>query len=191
MLLLILSSTTTTLKNMKKSLTIVCMLISHITYADVPENQTEEVKHLLDFVSQSSCTINRNGTNHAGPKASKHIEKKYNYFKDEIKTTEDFIQYSATKSTITGSYYMVSCPNQKNIKTQQWLLNELLKLRKKHITNNPKESTTHCSDPRPQICTMEYVPVCASLKNNTTKTYASGCSACADKKVISYSPGDC
>ncbi len=176
---------------MKKILVILCLIIFNTTYADVPSNQATEVKHLLNFVRQSNCIINRNGTKHIGSEAVNHIENKYNYFRDEIRNTEDFIKYSATKSTLSGNYYTVTCNDKKTIKTQQWLLNELSQFRKSHTTNNLKNKSIICTDPRPQICTLEYMPVCATLNNKVTKTFASACSACANKKVISYKPDDC
>jgi len=48
-----------------------------------------------------------------------------------------------------------------------------------------------CTEPRPQICTQEYVPVCASLKDGTKRTYPSGCSACSDANVVSYLLDQC
>jgi hypothetical protein len=45
---------------------------------------------------------------------------------------------------------------------------------------------TVCTDPRPQICTREYRPVCAILSDGSTKTYATGCTACSDPKVSGY-----
>ncbi len=48
-----------------------------------------------------------------------------------------------------------------------------------------------CADPRPQVCTMEYNPVCATLVAGGTKQYASGCNACADDAVSAYLPGPC
>lgn len=61
---------------------------------------------------------------------------------------------------------------------------------------------TQCSDPRPEICTQEYNPVCAIKKVDaqcvTTpceptehKTYSTGCTACADSSVTMYKPGAC
>jgi len=48
---------------------------------------------------------------------------------------------------------------------------------------------------RPDICTEEYNPVCATYPcygdEYCTKTYSNGCFACGDKKVIAYRPGDC
>ncbi len=48
-----------------------------------------------------------------------------------------------------------------------------------------------CKEPRPQICTREYNPVCATLQDGSEKTYATGCTACAEKIVSTYRPGAC
>ncbi len=56
----------------------------------------------------------------------------------------------------------------------------------------PKQGAfVQCTEPRPQICTREYNPVCATLEGGGTQTYATGCTACADAKVTGYSPGAC
>ena len=111
--------------HISQKLVIICLLISQAVFADVPENQIKEVSHLLTFVKNSGCTINRNGTDHPAKKGVSHIENKYDYFRDDIQNTEDFIEYSATKSTMSGDYYMVTCPGKETIKTQDWLLTEL------------------------------------------------------------------
>jgi len=51
--------------------------------------------------------------------------------------------------------------------------------------------TTACTDPRPQVCTLEYNPTCAVLATGERKEYASPCNACADDQVASYEPGAC
>jgi hypothetical protein len=48
-----------------------------------------------------------------------------------------------------------------------------------------------CLDPRPQVCTMEYDPVCATLEDGSEATYSNACGACADAGVRSYRPGTC
>ena len=59
-----------------------------------------------------------------------------------------------------------------------------------------------CTEPRPQICTHDYNPVCATRDTGircvttpcpTTEeiTYSNGCAACSDKRVISYRPSSC
>ncbi len=50
---------------------------------------------------------------------------------------------------------------------------------------------TACIEPRPQICTMDYTPVCAALVSGEDKTYSNGCSACADVNVVSHRLAAC
>ena len=115
---------------MKFTISVMIFLLSLSVYADVPDKQKKEVTHLLDFIRNSSCEINRNGSYHSGKEAVKHIEKKYIYFKDQINSTEEFIELSATKSTLSGTHYMINC-NGKIIKTKLWLLKELENFRLK------------------------------------------------------------
>ncbi len=60
-------------------------------------------------------------------------------------------------------------------------------------TQNTESSpnVVQCTEPRPQICTQEYIPVCANLRDGTKRTYASGCVACSDANVVSYRPNRC
>lgn len=50
---------------------------------------------------------------------------------------------------------------------------------------------TACFEPRPQVCTMEYDPVCGQMADGRTKTYSNGCSACSDTLVNGYTVGAC
>jgi hypothetical protein len=50
---------------------------------------------------------------------------------------------------------------------------------------------TQCEEPRPRVCTMDYRPVCASLRDGETKTYSNGCNACADADVIAWVENAC
>jgi len=55
----------------------------------------------------------------------------------------------------------------------------------------PQDPVTQCTDPRPQVCTMEYAPACAQLVAGGSKEYASACNACADDAVAAYVAGPC
>ncbi len=48
-----------------------------------------------------------------------------------------------------------------------------------------------CVEPRPQLCTMQYDPVCGLTADNQNKTYSNACSACSDASVSGHSPGTC
>ena len=85
----------------------------------------DEIDHLLQFVEQTQCQYERNGNMHSGKEAAEHIKMKYHYFKDDIDSTEKFIELSATKSTMSGTFYLVHCPDRPPLKSQTWLLEEL------------------------------------------------------------------
>jgi hypothetical protein len=58
-------------------------------------------------------------------------------------------------------------------------------------THSNDAASVACSEPRPQMCTMDYRPVCAQLENGQLKTYSNGCTACSDTKISSYRDGAC
>jgi len=88
-----------------------------------------EINHLLDAIEQSGCIFIRNGSSHDSKEAKAHIEKKYNYLKKRIKTTEDFIRGAATKSSLSGRPYMMNCGGKKML-TADWLHAELEQYRR-------------------------------------------------------------
>ena len=116
---------------MKQLITLLIIFGLQTATADVPAEQKPEVEHLLEFVRQSDCVMVRNGTEHNVEDATSHIQKKYDYFKDDITSTEDFIRLSATKSTMSGKYYTIRCTDKEVIRTQDWLLEELAVFRNK------------------------------------------------------------
>ncbi len=59
-------------------------------------------------------------------------------------------------------------------------------------TTPPPEATlTACEDPRPQVCTTIYAPVCAVHEDGHRETHASACNACANDTVTAHEPGPC
>ena len=55
----------------------------------------------------------------------------------------------------------------------------------------PEPPVTSCAVPRPQACTMEYIPVCGHLYSGERKTYSNACAACSDSEVSGRHPGAC
>ena len=106
-------------------LVVLLMLLSTAAFADTQN----EIAHLLDFVANTACKYERNGTIYDGVEAQIHIKKKYHYFIDKIKSAEDFIKYSATRSTMSGKKYKILCADTPVQNSEDWLLEELKKFR--------------------------------------------------------------
>ncbi len=99
--------------------------------SDVPDADRHEVLHLLDLLRNSDCAMERNGKRYESEDAYAHVRKKYEYFQDEIRTSEDFIEYSASKSMMSGKYYRVFCKDEPAVLTRNWLLEELRNYRER------------------------------------------------------------
>lgn len=48
-----------------------------------------------------------------------------------------------------------------------------------------------CKEPRPEMCTAIYLPVCGVDKKGELKTYASGCNACSNPQVVGFDEDSC
>ncbi len=103
----------------------VMALLSMDARSDVPDADRHEVLHLLEYLRNSDCAMERNGKKHDSEDAYSHVKRKYEYFQDEIRTSEDFIEYSASKSTMSGKFYRIFCKNESAVLTRDWLLEEL------------------------------------------------------------------
>jgi hypothetical protein len=97
-----------------------------------------EIDHLISHIRHSNCRFIRNDTEHRSEAAVAHIMKKFNYFESKITTTEEFIEYCATKSTLSGKPYKISCPDQETVESRHWLLMELKTFRSGH--KNPSKA---------------------------------------------------
>jgi hypothetical protein len=108
----------------------VFLMLLSVFSLNVLASTQEEINHLLNFVASTDCKYERNGTLHNGTEAVAHINKKYEYYLDDIESAEDFIKYSASKSKMSGKYYKIHCNNKAPVKSQDWLLTELVAYRK-------------------------------------------------------------
>jgi hypothetical protein len=89
------------------------------------ESLDDSTKFLLDYVAKSDATFIRNGQTHTPQEAANHIKAKYEHFKSEIKTPEDFIRLSASKSLLTGQPYLVRTGDGKEVPLSVWLTDAL------------------------------------------------------------------
>jgi len=89
---------------------------------------TGEINTLLDFVANSGCQFTRNGTTYGPAEARDHIAMKYDYVRSHVKSAEDFIEYAATRSSMSGRAYTVECAG-KVTPSGEWLRAELARIR--------------------------------------------------------------
>ncbi len=89
------------------------------------ESLDQTIGYLIDYVGKSNVTFIRNGVSHTPAEAVAHIKGKYQHFKGEIKTPEDFIRLSASKSLLTGKPYLVRTPDGKEMRLDAWLTDAL------------------------------------------------------------------
>ena len=117
-----------------------CLLLwSLVAHAGTELQQ--DVDHLLGFIETSDCTFLRNGRAYDAQEARDHIQKKYNYAKDSIETTEQFIEYTATRSSLSGQPYRVNGAGQEQL-SSEWLIGELRRIRDQQTARNPVSVTT-------------------------------------------------
>ena len=93
------------------------------------EQLQAEIDHLIQTIQNSHCAFIRNGETHSSAEAIEHILKKYEHFKDRIQTTEEFIEYCASKSLLSKQPYQIKCPDQDTVESRLWFLEELKQFR--------------------------------------------------------------
>ncbi len=81
----------------------------------------DTAEYLISTVAKSDATFVRNGSNYTAKEASEHMRRKYDHFKKEIKTPEDFIEKCASKSEMSGKPYTVKFADGKNMRCDEWM----------------------------------------------------------------------
>jgi len=94
------------------------------------ETNKAKIDSLLMAVEKSDAKFVRNGDEHTGKEAAEHMRRKYDHFKKEIKTPDDFIAKCAAKSELSGKPYMVKTADGKSVKCEEWMKARLQDLEK-------------------------------------------------------------
>jgi uncharacterized protein (DUF2345 family) len=84
----------------------------------------------LEYVKNADVVFIRNNREHTADEAAAHMRRKYEHFKDQMKTPEDFIRFAGTKSSLSGKPYQIRMKDGQTILTQKWLEDALEKYRK-------------------------------------------------------------
>jgi hypothetical protein len=107
-------------------------LLGVCTQRAIAEEDLEStIKYLLAYVKNADVVFMRNDREHMPDEAADHMRRKYEHFKDQIRTPEDFIWLAGTKSLMTGKAYQVRMKDGKTVLTQRWLEDALQRYRAK------------------------------------------------------------
>lgn len=87
------------------------------------------IHHLLEYVARSDLTFIRNSGQYTAREASEHMQKKYEHFRKNIGTPEEFIALCATRSLLSGKPYLVISKQGEKLQTGEWLTAELKEYR--------------------------------------------------------------
>lgn len=104
------------------------LVLTAALHAGSAEDVTQEIDHLLQYIESSECIFIRNSREGSAASARTHIQKKYEYFKEQVKTAEDFIRYAATESSMSGKPYRIRC-SSREMDVADWLDAELRRFR--------------------------------------------------------------
>ena len=70
------------------------------------------IESLIDHVgAMSQAVFIRNGASATAAQAAAHLRDKYDYYRDDIATAEDFIRLCGTRSVMSGRPYSVRMPD--------------------------------------------------------------------------------
>lgn len=96
------------------------------------DREKEKIIYLLDMIEQSGAIFVRNGAEHSSKKAREHLELKLQRGGKYAKTAEDFIDNLASTSSLTRSHYMMKFPDGTEVRSGDWLHEQLNSYKSKH-----------------------------------------------------------
>ena len=131
------SSTVMQIKSQNTILLVCLLAVSPLprltTAAAQQENLGKTISYLMNYVENSNLIFIRNSKEHSPAEAAAHMRRKYNYFKDEINTPEDFVRLCASKSLRTGRPYMLRLNDGSELRCDQWMLSVLNRYRREKV----------------------------------------------------------
>jgi hypothetical protein len=117
---------------MKKIFILITLLFSVASFAkDNNGDMQHEISYLFEYLRNSRCEFNRNGTWYGPDEAASHLNRKYQYLlkRGLIKSTEQFIARAASKSSMSGKPYLVKCGESHSVESSIWFTDALLSFR--------------------------------------------------------------
>jgi hypothetical protein len=101
--------------------------VSQPAEAAQPSEQ-DKIAYLLEAVGSSNLVFIRNGLEYSGADARKHLQRKLDYLRSRIHTVDDFINFVASKSSVTGIPYYVKFADGTRLEASVWLRDKLARM---------------------------------------------------------------
>jgi hypothetical protein len=112
---------------MKHCLRVCAILLAFVSLAVARDaREQRRIDFLLHDVEQATDVVFiRNGTEHDGPAAAKHLRRKLDYAGERVKTAEEFVKYCASESSLTHQHYKVRLQGGKTLDAADYLIGKL------------------------------------------------------------------
>jgi hypothetical protein len=114
------------------ALTVLFLLTPCLLRGEQIDTVDKTVLHLIDHVAESGLTFIRNNDRYPAVEAAEHMNKKYQHFRKDINTPEDFIERCASRSLLSGKAYLVINEQNEHVRTSEWLELELADYRERN-----------------------------------------------------------
>ena len=114
------------------ALTVLFLLTPCLLRGEQIDTVDKTVLHLIDHVAESGLTFIRNNDKYTAVEAAEHMNKKYQHFRKDINTAEDFIERCASRSLLSGKAYLVINEQNEHVRTSEWLELELADYRERN-----------------------------------------------------------
>ena len=96
-------------------------IVENIHPKKADKDETKEIEDLLKKIESSDIIFVRNGEEHTPQEAADHLRSKWEQSEGKIKTKKAFIDYLATKSSMTGELYYVILKDGSKLPAAVWL----------------------------------------------------------------------
>ena len=113
-------------------LAVLLLLLPSLLRGEQIDTVDKTVLHLINQVSESDLTFIRNADKYTSAEAAEHMNNKYQHFREDIKTAEDFIELCASRSLLSGKPYIVINEQGEQVRTSEWFQAELADYRARH-----------------------------------------------------------
>ena len=120
------------MKLIRNFLIVASLAVIALPATAAPSGTTQrEITGLMQALETSGCRFQRNGTWYDAVAARGHLQRKYDYLlkRDMVDSSEQFIERAASRSSMSGKAYKVSCTGTPEQDASAWFLQQLRRLR--------------------------------------------------------------